>query len=271
MIALFRTLFACLFVFIMPFNAYADILITPTRVVIEDRDRFAFVTLVNTTNETKSYEISWIHYRMKEGDGTYFPLDVAQSDFDLSKHLVFSPRRVTLGPRAKQRVRIALQRPENITPGDYYVHMKFRTLPEEKRLEDEGPDDGQQKTEATVSINVSYTIPIIFRAGQPDYAAEIGQISMTRNEAGAIEVSVPVTRTGDYGVLGWMQLFNVMSDGSEELVGELSNANVFSEIRTRNFKVPLKTEVTGGSLRVLLMYNDLGSGISYAERVFPLQ
>lgn len=254
--------------------SYADILITPTRVVLEGRDRFAFVTLVNIGKATKSYEIGWVHYRMNEGAGTYSFVEDLGDDFDLSKHVVFSPRRVTLTPGAKQRVRLALQRPESIPDGDYYVNMKFKVLPDE--VVDGGlpdvPGTSESKADASVKINVSYTIPVVLRVGEPDYRAEIGQIDVGRNqETGALEVHVPVSREGNYATLGWLKLFHVDADGSESLVGEVSNANIFTEISNRTFVVPLTKEVSGGGLKAVMYYNDISSNIVYAERYFPLQ
>ena len=81
---------------------------------------------------------------------------------------------------------------------------------------------------------------------------------------------MPVSRGGLYSVLGWLQVYHVV-DGREELLGEVSNAHIFSEIDSRVFTVPLTKEVSSGGLRVVMRHYDLSQNIVYAERYFPLQ
>lgn len=249
-------------------SSYANILITPTRIVFEERDRFAVITLVNNGRVAKSYEISWVNLEMVEGADGYNAKDYKDGEFDLSQHIVFSPRRVTLAPGAKQRVRLALRRPESIADGDYHVHLKFRALPD---VVEDVPLLEKERAEANVKINLSYTIPVVLRVGNPEYRASIGQIEMARDvNTGALKVKVPIKRLGQYSVLGWLQIYHI-AGGQEELVGEISNANIFSEINDRVITVPLTREIAGGRLKAVLKYNDLSRDIVYAEKDFPLQ
>lgn len=119
---------------------------------------------------------------------------------------------------------------------------------------------------------MSYAIPVVFRAGEVQVKADIGEISLSRDaRSGFINVAVPVVRVeGDYSVLGYMRIFHVI-DGREELVGELSNANIFSEINSRVFDVHLTKEITGGALKVVLRYYDKNNNFIYDERVFDVE
>lgn len=248
--------------------AYADILITPTQVVFEGKERFAHVTLANTSNKSKSYEIDLQYLKMKEGTGSYHFSETAFAAFPLADSIVFAPRRVTLAPGANQRVRLSLRRSGDIPDGDYHAHMRFRAVPEllpEEELEG--------RLAAQVSINLSYTIPVILRVGSYRDVANIGQISFGQDEiTNQPIIKVPVER-GDsrYAVLGHLFLYFVDQKGNQTLVGEISNANIFPEIVNRTFNVPVRSEIGSGSLRVLLRHHDLGSGVVYAEKVFPLQ
>ncbi len=247
--------------------ANANILITPTRIVFEDRDRFAVVTLVNNGSTVKSYEMDWIHFN--EGDNGDAVMQMEKA-FDLSDHIVFSPRRVTLEPGAKQKIRLALRRPETIPDGDYSVHFRFHALPDPIVVQEPGQE---KKMEASIKINVSYTIPVVLRVGEARVTADIGQINMSRNnDTGALNVHIPVTRAdGPYAILGWLKVFHETKNG-EELVGEVSNAHIFADMTQRDFVVPLKKELSGGGrLRIVLRYYDLDTDVIYAEKVFPLE
>ncbi len=253
-------------------DASANILITPTRIVFEDGQRFSIVTLVNNGKETKSYEIDWVYLEMIEGNGGYARDRVLPADMaDISELVVFSPRRVTLAPGSKQKIRLAFRRPAGIEEGDYHIHLRFKVLPEDHTRASVVKSLEPQKASVNVNINLSYTIPVLVRIGEGQPSVSIEQISMGRNDRGQLTVTVPVRRGGDYSVLGYLRLYHVGADGGRELVGEISNANIFREISVRNFTLPLFKEVSGGMLEIELRDGGDRNGDIYANRIFPLQ
>ncbi len=256
--------------FFMNNTARADILITPTRVVFDDKERFAEVTLANTTNKIKSYEIQWQLYEMQQDSGTYEDVKVAP-EYDMSKLVFFAPRRVTLAPGGKQKIKLRFSRPADIPDGDYHVHLKFKALSE--IVEPKDTDASEGTPAAKVQINISYSIPVIVRIGEPNVGASIGQISIERDQVnGKLSAKVPVERTGGpYALLGYLRVYHSDGAGKEELVGEISNAHVFPEVTRRVFTVALNKEITGGTLRVDLRHFNNELGLVYAENVFPLQ
>lgn len=263
------SLFCCLFVLGAAKQVHAEILISPTRVVFEGSDRFAYVTLANISKRAKTYAISLQYLKMSEETGGYQGVEEAFSAFPLAEHIVFAPKRVTLPPGGNQRVRLSLRRKADIPDGDYHVHLRFQSVPEllpEEELEG--------RVGAQVSISVSYTIPVIFRSGDVIEEAKIGQITFGRDDkTGASTVNVPIERgSSAYAVLGHLFVYYQGEDGREELVGEISNANVFPEISSRVISVPLRGEIgTGGTLRVVLQHNDTKSEDIYAQKLFPIQ
>ena len=252
-------------------------LITPTRVVFEDRDRFSSITIVNTGTKTRTYNIGWIFFKMIEGAGNYENVATPPSDFDLSKHIVYSPRRVTLQPGVSQKVRLALRRPGEIPDGDYHIHLKFSVDPDAPEdivdKQSEEISKGGGRSGAAVAINVSYSIPVILIVGKPNVTASIGDLEMRRNkETGGLHAVFPVERVGGaYSVLGHIYVYHTGADGLEELVGEISNAHIFPEVDVRKFDVALTKEVTAGKLRIRIEHYNKLKGIIYAERSFSLQ
>ncbi len=254
-------LFWAFFVFVSALSvrvevARADILITPTRVVFGERERFASVTLVNVSNERKTYEMEWKFFEMQPEGTAYKEVEKPVTEFNLAEHIDFSPRRVTLDPGIKQKVRFALRRPPEIPDGDYHVHLKFRVVPDSEAF-----DEGDREFYAAVRINLSYTIPIILRSGEVSVAASIGDLSLFRNESNNLLVAnVAIDREGGpYAVLGEIRIYHVDEGGRETLVGEVSNAHVFPEISRRVIGIQLTREVPPtGSLRVVLSHNNPG-------------
>ena len=254
--------------------AYADLLITPTRVIFDGRDRYAVVTLVNSGDKPQSYEMGWFFFEMQEEGVAYKTVDEPPGDFDLSKHIVFTPRRVRLMPGAKQKIRLALRRPESIPDGDYHVHLRFAALPEASDSIVQRPSvgaDGEVRSGAVVNINVGYSIPVVLSVGENDAKAEIGRLELERNQvSGRLNALVPVVRSGKHSVMGHLFVYHLASDGTEQLVGEISNAHIFPEVDRRVFTVPLSRDISGGSLRIVMRHYDRERELVYDEKTFPL-
>lgn len=267
-----KILFSLFLLFIVSVNssaAYADLLITPTRVVFNEGDRFAVVTLVNPGDKTQTYEMGWRFFRMQEEGDAYKPTDKSVTDFDVTKHVMFTPRRVTLAAGAKQKVRLRLSRPEGIPSGDYRGHFEFASVGGNVS---DGKVLAKGAKSASVAINVGYTIPVILRIGKPDVKISIDRIQFDRNKInGRLEVSVPLLRSGGaFGGMGHLFLTHVTPDGKEEVVGEIGNANIYPEVLRRVYKVPLTKDIAGGKLRVVLYNYDTDNRYVLAQGEFPL-
>lgn len=249
-------------------RAHANLVITPFVVVFEGNERFKEVVVVNTGGETRSYEMEWSFLSMTEGTGKYARSEDAGEGFDLTKHIVFSPRRVTLTPGAKQKVRLKLARPENLPDGDHHVHLRFSAVSKaNKELVKFDP----KNPKIDVDVSVSYAIPVILRAGDLPMDANIGDIKITRNEnSGLLNAEIPLShQKGGAAILSHMYVYHIDASGKEELVGEISNANVFAEIEEKRYQVQLNKKITGGQLKVVL--DGLNDSGVIAERIFPLQ
>lgn len=263
-----RSLFV-LAVLLAPSYAIADITITPTRIVFEDGDRFSEVTLINITDEQKTYKIGWQFMKMVEGNpAPYISVDESITDFDLTEHIVYTPRRVTLAPGAKQKIRLALRRPANVPAGEYRAHLAFSSVRDE--APDENPGDlGPSSSKFGVKISIGYSIPVIFRAGTPDVVGTIEGVAFRRNEQnGKLHALVTLGRSGgSYGVLGHLYLY----DGNNKLIGEIGNAHIFPEVGRRVLDVPLADDDLSGSLRVVLARYDKAGAGNYDEKTFPVR
>jgi hypothetical protein len=239
------------------------LVITPFLIVIEGRNRYADVAMVNDEDVIKNYEVNWKFYKMQEGTGNYLASETSTTEFDLTKNIVFTPKRAQLGPRSMQKIRLGLRiKGEPPPPGDYRAHLELR------EADLAGPDDPNQKgMRVSVNVNVGFTVPVVYRVGEPDVTAEIGDVTPRINpETKKIEVSVPVTLSeSPYGVLGHLMIYY-----KGDKVGEIRNANIFPEARHRTFNVGLKAQqLSGGSLEVVLAdYKDKDK--IYAQKTIPV-
>lgn len=260
---------ASAFITLVP-SANANLTITPTLVVIQGRERFGDVNLVNSDKDPMTYEIAWNYSKMEEGTGLYQDQPTSLTEFDLPKHLVISPRRVTLAPNAVQKIRLGLRlNGEQPPPGDYRGHLLLQGAqrnpapgPEEKK------DPGQpSKATVGVSINVGFSIPVVYRVGESTDKIEIGKVTTAISKNGRIEVSVPITKTKSaYGAMGALIIYH-----NDEMIGQVKNANIFPEISSRIFKVGLtKDKLAGGSLKIVYESFDKKKKEILAEKTVPI-
>ena len=87
----------------------ANVTITPTLVVIEGRDRYADLNLLNITGVPHTYAIGWRFMKMICEDGVYENAEKSLTDFDLTKNIVFTPKRVTIEGGGMQKIRLGLR------------------------------------------------------------------------------------------------------------------------------------------------------------------
>lgn len=262
-------LLSVFFTYVPP--AGATLTITPTLVVIQGRDRYGDVSLVNSDDKPMTYDISWNYSKMEEGTGLYKNVETSLTEFDLPKHLVISPRRVTLPPNGVQRIRLGLRlNGEPPAPGDYRAHLLMQGANQQKAPETKGTEkDPSQPSKAKVgvSINVGFSIPIIYRVGESTDVIEIGAVKTQVTDKGKIEAVIPITKTkSTFGSLGSLMIYH-----NDQVVGQVRNANIFPEISSRTFKVGLTTDkLVGGSLKIVYENFDNKNKQILAEKTVPI-
>lgn len=247
-------------------QAQAGVTITPNTLIIEGRERYADVTLINTADTPNTYEMGWKFFQQEEDTGRYINLDKPTTDFDLSQNSVFTPRRMTLMPNKAQKIRLALRlKGEPPAPGDYRGHFELREVtPETPQVQ---PKD---KASVGVTIKVGFTIPVIYRVGESDARATIGTVrTQVNKKTGKIETVIPLTKSkSPYGILGNLRIYHSSSD---DAIGSVQNANIFPEITGRTFTVPLRVnELKGGTLRIVYEDRDPEKKHVYAEKTIPI-
>lgn len=255
----------------------ANVTITPTIVVIEGRQRYADVNLINVTDKPHTYAIGWRFLKMVNDSGSYDNIDKPLTDFDLTQNIVYTPKRVTIDPNGLQKIRLGLRlKGEPPAPGDYRAHLELKdvgtpdTLPIVEQPKDLPPKSSPEQKAVTVGVkvNVGFTIPVVYRVGESTATPVIGTVTTAVDKQGRPEIVIPVTKVGGetYGVLGGIKVFY-----QDKMVGEVKNANIFPEIKSRTFRIPLTVkELSGGSVRIVYKHYDPSKDITYAEKTIAV-
>lgn len=248
--------------------AYARIDILPRKIVMEQRDRSAELTILNLYDEPSLYRLSVLHYR-QNSDGTYTILEMPLSDaFDPATGVRISPKQFTVAASGRQKIRVSLRKPKNLPEGEYRFHLLASRYPLEKAADDR---DGSKGSSVAVKVNLAVAIPVVIRHGRLDVAAEIGEtivIPAENTDNGRPKMYVTVNRSGSSSSIGDLKILSSNAAGVEKQIGYISNMNIFAELGTRTVKVPLAEDPTGRNV-VRIVYSDDDGNIFDEKTIRP--
>ena len=222
-----------------PALAQGDVLVAPTRVILDGR-RGTEVILSNIGAEEATYRISLELRRMTE-DGSL--IDVAEESINATETAAlemirYAPRRISLPPGQPQSVRIAARPGADLPDGEYRVHMMFRAIP--KPL----PATESEGEAAGISIRLvpiyGISIPIIVRHGKVEAQAALYNPRVVESEHGPI-LNLNIAREGLSSTYGALR---VTSEGGERIF-EAKGVAVYPEISGRSASFRLTPEQAG--------------------------
>jgi P pilus assembly chaperone PapD len=233
----FILLFSLLIGSNLPYQAMAagGIVISPQLVELDNKNRNTVLTLANRGQETETYRISVINYRMDE-QGNLFEIDKPIGEDAFANGLFrFAPRQVTLKPGKPQTVRVLYRRPSGLQDGEYRSHLLFQQVPETTAA------NSNANSRAGISVEIKtifgISIPIIVRHGKLSGDGEITELKPAQKENGSDAIALRINRTGNQSLRGDVVL---SSDGKE--VGRLNNVAVYLSTPYREVVVPLLEE-----------------------------
>ena len=232
-------------------SAYANLMIAPQRIVLEERERSASVNLINTSNKRTTYRLHWVQ-KKQQLNGQYIDLPSNSNEVpNASSRLRFSPRQVTLAPGEKQTVRIAVRRHKNLEHGEYRSHLLFQALPNED-------DDATSSKGAKIKINLllGFAIPVIVRQGKLNGIAKVSNIEITKTiQQGKTFYGglITLNRSGPHTTYGSLKVFWKPGLGSRyEQVAILNNVALYPERNLTQYQVGLKDfKPNNGYLKVI--------------------
>lgn len=260
------------FLFLHTSAAQAGLTIFPLKIVMGERDRFAEIHLFNTAKKETSYRLEW-RFHKQTPEGQYEQIDESITpEFDLSEHLVFTPRRVTLLPDGRQTIRLALRKKGEVPPGEYRAHLLVQSYEGGgERSKIEGMQHSGKGATVAAKVFPGYTFPIIFRAGEYDSKVEIKNVRFDPDH-GDKRLLLTLAREGLHGATGNLRAYHLLPDQKPVEVGLKNNVNLFTEITHRNTNIHMtKTGLSGGNLHIV--YNGEGpqKGEVLAETIIPLE
>jgi fimbrial chaperone protein len=258
-----------------PAFAASQLLVSPTRIVFEDRMRTAKVTIANTGDTTGRYRISFVQKQMTEA-GNLVDIKGDVPGMYSDSMVRFSPREVTLPPGQAQVIRLMLRKKSGLESGEYRSHMLFQALPDPaatsiQKLTDKGSDKLQIQLIPVVGI----TIPIIVRHGKLNASATISNLQFHPADKTTTQPSLTlaIRREGNRSLYGDFKVTFTPSDGVPVVVGQVNGIAVYTPNSLRNLNLQLQSppDVTlkHGELHVTYLEQgkDAANGLIAEERL----
>ncbi|MEO0462591.1 MAG: molecular chaperone [Pseudomonadota bacterium] len=223
--------------FAAPAAAQGDLLVAPTRVILDGR-RGTEVILSNIGSEEATYRIG-LELRRMMANGRLTPVekvDANEAEEAALAMIRYAPRRITLPPGQPQSVRLAARPGADLPDGEYRVHMSFKAIPKPREV----TESDAQVEGVTIKLIPIYgvTIPIIVRHGRVEAQVAMTQPRIETGEKGP-ELVLTLNRSGDSSTFGE---FRVMKPGVEEPVLLTRGIAVYTELDAREVRIPMSDE-----------------------------
>lgn len=186
-------------------SAHANLLISPTRISFDERQRTAKVTVINTGDKYQTYRVLWSE-KQAQPTGGYIQLAEPTNE-SLSTMARLSPKQMRLAPGEKQTVKIAIRKPKNLVSGEYRSHLLFQALPGENT---------NKTSSIKVNMIMSYSIPILLRKDmqQPNVVIEQAQLVLN-NSNKRPQFLLNINREGKFSSYGKLSAYFVDSNNEQ--------------------------------------------------------
>lgn len=260
LVTLFAFVLLCLAT--SPHSAFAgaNLMVTPSRVVFEERTRTAQVTLLNTGDETGTFRITFIRQQMTE-TGQFVNVEADEEGLYADPMVRYSPRQIMLPPGQSQIVRLMLRKPRDLAHGEYRSHMLFQSIPQvtnsslESALRTE-----QQGISVEIIPIVGISIPIIVRHGklESSISLENPRLVPATEENQTPHIALEMHRHGNQSVYGdFRAIYTPQGGGEPVTIGLVNGVAVYTPNNVRKFSFPLNipqaTALKDGRLRILYL------------------
>lgn len=253
--------------------ASSDMLISPTRAMMDEDDRSATFTLRNTSDGSRTYRLSW---EDKKSD-SFGGLQKVSDDEEwpsLEGMVRFSPRQIKVGAGENQTVRLSFRPPSDLAKGEYRSHLLLQVVAEESEPTSVVNMEHPDVKGATIQLfmQTSFSIPVVARyeVSPPNVTIadiEVVPASGERNMA----LRVTLEKDGNSSSYGDLVVEMQKDQGSPvETIGRRAGLNIFHELNRRVVEVPLrdKSIPSGSWIRIAYEGIEEYGDILWDERIF---
>jgi hypothetical protein len=252
--------------------ARADLMINPTRIVLDKNQRSAQIDLINNGTDTATYRVSVANRRMTDM-GEFLPADQPlPGEAFADKMITFSPRQIVLAPGASQLVRILVRKPADLAPGEYRSHLVFERIADAATAAATPAATGNEVGIRLTAL-VGVSIPVIVRQGETSATVALEHLALLPAAGNAPRLATfDIGRSGNRSVYGDVVLSFAPAGGSEHVVGKANGVAVYvpNPVRHAKLAVPDDATLAHGRLTVRFHARPEEGGKALAEASIEL-
>lgn len=247
----------------------AQLLLFPTRIVLEKGERSATVSIKNSGDGVGSYKVEIIDMVMPE-EGAVRELKPDEKDpYSLLAMTRVSPRRITLKPGESQNVRLLLRFPKNLEEGEYRSHFKV-TLADDDVEKTTEQAQHSQNVAISIKPRLSLIIPVILRQGKTSFTTEIEHIALNYKPTdvkGQKEqrpfLDVDFTLNGNRSSMGNVEVTHLDPSGKSTILKSLPGIAIYRGTPHKKISLPLSVpagvNLKAGKIMVTYVSQDKGA------------
>lgn len=258
-------------------TARADLMLYPTRVVLEGADRAAQVELINNGTESATYRISLVNRRMTE-TGEIVPVDTPLPDERFADSMLrYSPRQVRLEPGEAQTIRLMAAPPAKLPEGEYRSHLQIDRLPlpSGQSSIETATAKGNRGIAVQLRALIGASIPVIVREGNPAASVAISGLAFRQHQALGLPVlSMELRRSGSRSVYGDITVTFIPDKGEPQEVGRAGGVAVYTPNPLRRASLilepPARGTLSNGKLQVTYSQRPEDGGKVLAQATLDL-
>lgn len=257
-------------------HALAELMLYPTRIILDGNQRAAQLELINNGAESATYRISLVNRRMSE-TGVFSETDVPAPGEQFSDAMLrYSPRQVTLAPGAGQTVRIMVRKPANLASGEYRSHLLFARQPAPRGRTSVESSNAETDNEIGIMLTalMGASIPVIVRHGNTSASVALTELDLRQAAGKAPLLTLSMERSGSQSVYGDLAVGFTPSGGSEQVVARANGVAVYTPNPLRRASIalgqPHGPRLTNGTLRVTYREQAEDGGALLAEAFLQL-
>jgi hypothetical protein len=215
------------------------LMVNPKRIVFEDGETKKNITLINSSEETSVYTVSFTENRMNQ-DGSFTEItDPDPGQLFANPHLRIYPRRITLGPLETQTIMLQRRRKSNMQTGEYRSHLYFRPEIVETPLDINTIKSPALGISVDIKTVFGLSIPVIFRSGEVSLTTTLSDLKLKSVE-GANSITLLINRKGNSSVYGDLTVEYYPLNGKSFRVAALNGLAVYTTIEKRYVNINLK-------------------------------
>ena len=243
-----------------------DLVVTPTRVLLDDKSRSGDITLVNRSSQTVRYRLSLIDMQMSE-DGML--IRGPNNDNSAAGILRLSPREIVLEPGVSQRIKIAAFFPNGMADRELRSHLQFEPISAPRSR----PVDPGNAFRLSLDVRSIVTIPVIVQHGRLFAESSITNPQLLTDAMGT-ELRFKLERNGTRSIRGDVDVvFNPEKGGRKVVLGHIDGLPVYYPNADRIVSMRLKQDVRSlgkGDIEICFVELERSRGAAVAKAAIQL-